>query len=909
MIACRSVLAMLCGAVLLAGPTLALTLYVSPTGNDAWSGRLAQPNAARTDGPLASLQGARDAVRKLPRPLTEPVRVLFPDGEYELRAPVVFAPQDSGTADCPVTYEAAPGSRPVISGGRRLTNWTRRDDGLWETRVPRALRFEQLYVNGHWAVRARTPNVVWHGETPVPRYHYVWRKIGYDRDPATGQLVSMANRAFFARPQDVQELATVPAEELSDVTLIAYHAWESSRCRLQALDSETGKVVVTADTSFPFQWLGPHQRYHLENYRAALDQPGEWFLDRDGTVLYYPRPGEGRIEAVAPAAPGFLAISGDPTAGLWVEHLSFRGLSFLHTAYELPYEGHGDGQAAVSVPGAIMLDGARHVAFEDCEIGRVGTYGIWFRRGCTDCRVQRCDLHDLGAGGVKIGQGFIEPDEANRTSRIVCDNNLIRHGGRLFTGAVGVWLGQTAENQVTHNDISDLFYSGVSVGWSWGYSPTLNRDNHIDFNHIHHLGWGVMSDMGGVYTLGIADGTTVSHNVIHDIWSYDKYGYGGIGLYNDEGSTHITMENNLVYDTRDMTYHQHYGRENTIRNNILVNGRDVQLSCHRVEPHLSHTFERNIVYFRTGKLFWQGSFDGRQLRYDNNVYWNAAGAPFDFMGLSFADWQAQGLDTHSVIADPLFVDAEKLDFRLRPESPALKLGFVPFDWSQAGVYGDTAWVAKARALTYPPVQFAPDPPPTPPLTVSDDFEAYPVGAPPLDATVNSEGKGDSIVVTEETAAEGKQSLRFADQPDLQMYFNPHLVYNPNYAEGTARCSFDVRLEPGAELWYEWRDWSANPYLTGPSLQMAGGVAKVGDRVLTPYPEGQWIHVEVTATLGAKATGTWDLTITLPGQDPQHFADLPVGSPGWTTLTWVGFVSSAKAQVVWYLDNVRIAMEP
>ncbi|NCQ30067.1 MAG: hypothetical protein GW802_22030, partial [Armatimonadetes bacterium] len=149
--------------LLLASAAHARTLHVSPEGNDRWSGQLAGPNAGGTDGPLASLRGARDALRKLREAasLAEPVQVLVAAGTYQLGEPFVLTPEDSGAEQCPITYEAAPGAVCVFEGGREVGGFKPAGGGLWTTTVPEVAAgkwyFEQLWVNGRRAVRARTP--------------------------------------------------------------------------------------------------------------------------------------------------------------------------------------------------------------------------------------------------------------------------------------------------------------------------------------------------------------------------------------------------------------------------------------------------------------------------------------------------------------------------------------------------------------------------------------------------------------------------------------------------------------------------------------------------------------------------------------------------------------------------------
>jgi hypothetical protein len=357
-----------------------------------------------------------------------------------------------------------------------------------------------------------------------------------------------------------------------------------------------------------------------------------------------------------------------------------------------------------------MADNARHLTLTDCRIEHTGIYGVWFRHGCTDCRIERCALIDLGAGGVRIGEAAMFAKPADQTGRITMDNCIVRGGGRIFPGCIGVWIGQSSDNTITHNDIADLFYTAISVGWTWGYSESKCQRNIIEYNHLHHIGRGVLSDMGGVYTLGISPGTSVSHNLIHDVDSYNRSGSGGWGLYNDEGSTGIRLENNLVYNTTTGSYHQHYGRENVLRNNILAFSRYGQLVRSRAERHLSFTFERNIIYWNDGPLL-TGDWSGTNFRLDHNLYFQAGGQTVTFAGVSLGDWQKRtGQDRHSRIADPKFVAADRHDFRLKPDSPALAIGFKPFDFTKAGVYGDPSWIKEAGAAL-PPTVFAPEPPP------------------------------------------------------------------------------------------------------------------------------------------------------------------------------------------------------
>jgi len=625
-------------------------------------------------------------------------------GFYSFSEPLVFRPEDSGTASAPVRWVGD--GNAVFAGGGRITGWRDDGDGSWSAPLPKdadgkPIWFQSLYANGRRAMRARHPNVGF--------FHVdAWRQTAVTN--ADGSVVHTQHAVVSNAVADV--LNGLSAVERAAVEVQARVKWSYGAFSVTGWDSSSRELTACSYAECVRGWKlweGPENLFCLENVRGGFDAPGEWFYDvTAGRVRYRPLPGEtlAQLEALAPTAQlvNVIRFEGDPE-GHTVTDISFEGVAFalsrtdgdrLPSGFVQQYQL----QAASFSDGCVYVKGAERVSLERCRVTQTENYAIRFDAGCVSNRIVGCELTDLGAGGVMVGarrrnyfpsesgdrfhphQGVPLPYGCARAKSvhpcafITIDDCLIEHAGLVNPEGCGVLLTHVSDSFVTHCEIRDLYYTGVSVGWTWGYSPSVSQRNTVAFNRIEDIGKGVMSDMGGVYTLGTSFGTCVSNNVIRNISSFT---YGGWGLYNDEGSEGIVMENNVVWNTKDASYHQHYGRDNVVRNNILACAEKCQLAVSRPEPHWSVAFANNVVYWEDGApvygdpMWMRGIVDSTaKVAWTNNVFWCATGV-------------TEINAAHpAIVADPRFVDAKSRDFRLKGDSPVMRFGFKPWDISLSG---------------------------------------------------------------------------------------------------------------------------------------------------------------------------------------------------------------------------------
>ena len=646
-------------------------VYVSPEGNDANSGFSQRQ-------PVATIAKAIELVKS-----REVKRLKLLKGVHRIERPIVLTPEFSGLV------VEGPGT---ISGGRPIAGWKPYKNGIWQAEIPAAKNgnrsFRQIYVNGNLRYRAKAPNEGFYRVAACPEGTH--KSVGYQT----------ASQTFEFAPGDLRS----DWKNLNDVEVVAYYFWIDSYLPIESVDTTKHIVKFKYKSKFTFtdDFTEDGARYVVENVFEALDAPGEWYLDKSEGILYYmPMEGEdmSKVEVIAPFATELLRIESDPENGKFAENIKFTNITFQHCNFLFPPGLVNSAQGASNVIAAINLTGAKRCVFEQCTFSNLGTYAIDMHDGCSDNRIIRNLFRNISGGGIRIDGGKAGSSPLLHSCNNIITDNEISHYGLNYASAIGVLVKNSYGNRIAQNHIHHGFYTGVSLGWTWGYGRSIARDNIVEKNHIHHIGQGLLSDMGAVYTLGTSPGTVIRNNLIHDI---DANKYGGWGIYTDEGSTGILIENNIVYNTKFAGYDMHFGRDITIRNNIFAFGRMDQINRTRGEDHLSLYFENNIVYWKEGILFshdWRDSTyqfyrrpfnPGARLEYtrnfesDWNVFYNPALKVEDvkfYNDESFAVWQKRGYDINSVYADPMFIDPDNFDFRLKPESPALKHGFKPIDLS------------------------------------------------------------------------------------------------------------------------------------------------------------------------------------------------------------------------------------
>lgn len=594
------------------------TFYLDPKGRDSGPGSKQRPWKG-LGAAVANIRRQRAAGK-----FRGQVTLRLGAGEYPLTEPLKLGPEDSGLA-----IVGVPGGKARISGGQVVTGLREeRLDGrrVWVAEFPGAWKerrdFRQLWVNGKRRPRARYPKFGSKGAAQKNLFEMAEVR-GLDEP----NFLAGADYAFKPKPGDIQAW-----DSLYDAEIVALHFWIEDRLVHPHFDPATGWVECARQAAFRLteDFSDKPARYYIDNLREALTDPGEWYYaKREGKLYYLPMPAEKleSTELVVPVVRKFIEVAGDrynlsKTEGdihgsSPVRDIRISGIAFQYADWRQPmahYLDHdkldlpqkplsGNVQAAVSVPAVIDFLVAEDCVVENCRIQHVGTYGIEFGHGARRCAAIGNTLTDMGAGGIKINGAELDGPGHGRAGYCSLTDNTIKDAGLVFHSSVGILIGCAFENVVAHNRIENLFYTGISIGWSWGYKETITRDNLILNNRIRNIGQGLLSDMGAIYTLGVQPGTVIAGNHVSGV---KLHAYGGWGLYLDEGSSHMLVEGNLVHDIQGPCFNIHFGRENILRNNLFIGGKGGIASLGKAERHTAANFIQNVLVPTEGLVFCAG---------------------------------------------------------------------------------------------------------------------------------------------------------------------------------------------------------------------------------------------------------------------------------------------------------------
>jgi len=628
-------------------------LYVSPDGNDGNPGTRSQP--------LRTLQGARDRVRNMDKNGPEDVLVLFKAGDYFINNTVRFGREDSGSSGSRVIYKNwdEKGSAHFIAG-RALTGWKDEGRGIYSAQFDRDAY--ALFENDQPAVMARGPDEGYHEFESVTDFgHLKFREADYGRFDYRGAAVRL------------------------------WAHWIPAKIAIQSVDFDSR--IITLDQPYAGNLKGTvwdddwaartRTRFYIYNSKSFLDQPGEFYMDFILHRLYY-KPRRTPIEKqaiIAPIVERMIDIDG-------ASNVQFEGLTFkvsdglLEVLPSLALHSNVKG-------GLIHLGDARNIDIKYCRLLNSGQNGVVVEGDIERCTIYGNLITQTVSGGVRFVGG-------NNRDNII-ENNYVHHVGE------GIYVRNSVGDVIRHNLIHDVDSNGFK-------SLYVERQT-VSYNDISRVGLdGTDSDAAGIYTNCTAGGpdgghVKIDHNLLHDM-SHNRYpGYPAAAIYLDlDGVYNCTVTNNIIYNINHKYGVHVRGPNHVVRNNvidfdgldllspftIIAGSRRTNVAVDKPPIWNRHyTFENNIVWSSSGSIFRIGGQPDQETfkRIDNNVYYNSEGH-YTFARMSLKDWHRMGLDTHTNFADPLFVNRENHDYRLKPDSPALTLGFENIDTSGIGLKKD-----------------------------------------------------------------------------------------------------------------------------------------------------------------------------------------------------------------------------
>jgi hypothetical protein len=536
--------------------------FVSPTGNDSFLGT--------KEMPFKTLERAVQAAQEFfQQSENEDCFIWLNAGDYFITNSLELIASNLKNGSNQLYFQSiAEEVKPMISGGEKVTDWTKNADGLWEAEVSGPKKIRELFMDRKRLIRARHPN---NGYLRV-------KKVGDDR-----------------RTHFYFEKGDFPISEETDLPeLVLLHDWSISRIQVGEIDEEQNKLTAVdsigarSPAFFNLDNWEPDPRYFLENSKVFLDNDYEWYFDEKSRTVFLQLPDDlnpNDLNIFVPVSEGIIKLTGNEKKPL--KNIHFEGISFKHSAWQIPEKGyagvqacHFDGHSSKKgwsvVPAAVQAVWNENCSFNNCTFENLGGSGVWFGTGSKNCSIENSSFFDISGNGIMIGEGRdreidgdkwyeAAPEQVALGNSIL--NSKINDCGAQFFGAVGIWCGLTAETTIRNNEIYDLPYTGVSIGWMWNPQPTPCRDNTIEGNHIHHI-MQTLSDGGGIYMLGLQPGSKLIGNRIHDV----KINAGRAesnGMFLDEGTTDVVVAENLIYNISKSPLRFHRATTNMVKENYL----------------------------------------------------------------------------------------------------------------------------------------------------------------------------------------------------------------------------------------------------------------------------------------------------------------------------------------------------